>query len=1142
MARIRRNTRSIAKLYRALALQTGLGQCVLVAGLTATAGVALHAQVLYGTITGTITDPTGAVVPGAHIRLTNQNTGLVRQLDANGAGEYSAGNLEPGTYRLTVTDPGFTTYQQSGAAVAGNQILRVDATLKLGETSQVVDVTTAPPQLQTEEASTNYNITSEQIQNLPTTSSTGRNVQALYRLIPGATPPYEANSQAANPQRSEPINVNGQSYDINTQRLDGAVDQNPWLPNLVAYLPPPDAIQTINAVTASFNAEQGSAGGAAINYTIRTGTNHFHGSAWAYNSIAQFNAHAWNNRTGTLPKNIYNEDGGSLGGPLIKDKLFFFGDFNRVTTRSTLSGIYSVPTAAMRAGNFLGTGVTIYDPATGSSTGAGKQPFANDSIPLGRISPAASKLLAALPLPTTSGLVNNYAATAVNAFNRNSADLKITYNPTQATTFFGRYSYSPNDISDPQVFGPNPGGPTIDGGQPGVSAGRIQNVGLGATHAFTPHFAIDANGGFSRMRVNGNASDEALGDYGTNTLGIPGTNNSGQALYSGIPGFTFSTYTALGNSTTSNPFLFRDMVYTGNVNGTYTHSTHSIRFGGEYIHYQLNHFQAGSATSVSTNPRGSFGFSGIITAASGAGGNNVSSIGDFLLGQAISYNKAVQVSNPLTLRYSSFAFYAQDTWNATRNLTLDYGLRYEFYPLPVSDHYGTVRYDPSYRSTVTDSFGTHTVGTVLVGGKAGIPYHAGITNGWGMIVPRLGIAYRIGEKTVVRSGFGVTVDSNSLRSVLNQYPGAVATSISNSSTAATSLNPGLLSTTTTVGIPGFAIPDFNQGYIPLPAAISTFTIPQDFRRGYIESYNLTVQHQFPARFNANVGYVGANAIRQQTYLNINASPIGGGTTTGRLLNTTYGPNTNNTDIQALVPFRGANFNSLQAQLSRTGSRIADFGIVYTLSKAMNAVDNTQNGLAFNYPAYWDRDWALAGTDHKHDFQWWTIERLPFGQGQQFLQHGLAGYLLGGWQLNTVLSVVSGTPFTVTYNAPSADATAGNTQVADRVPGVRAVLNSNVNGYRQYLNPAAFAPVTGVRLGTVGRNSVRGPGSFDLDAGLRREFPLHESLKLAFEAESFNVTNTPSFSNPASNISNGGFGTITSAGAARSMRLSGRIEF
>lgn len=1120
-----------------------------VCGLAISANVSF-AQVLYGTLTGNVADPSGASVSEATVKAINTATGIERDTTSNASGAFLFTDLIPGTYQVTVTASGFAPRQQNGISVLPNTSQRVDLQLQVGSATQEVTVTSAAPLLQTETADTSYNISEQQISQLPTTSTTGRNFQSLYRLVPGSTPPAEQNSAGSNPQRAQAVNVNGVSNATNTTRIDGAVDAYPWLPYIVAYLPPTDGIESVNVVTGSFNAEQGAAGGSAINVTIKSGTNKLHGSAWEYNSIAQFNAQAWQNRTGIRQKSIYNETGGSIGGPIIKDKLFFFFDYNRVTVDKAINGILSVPTLAMRGGDFSGTGVTIYDPATGTSTGTGKTAFADDMILSTRIAPAAQLLLQNLPAPNTGGagaLVNNFFGSATNAFNRQNYDTKITYVPTQLTSFFGHYSISPDTISDPQVFGSNPGGGTYDGGQPGVATGRIQNVGLGATHAFTPNLLIDTNAGYTRQAVGAEAGDIALGDYGVNTLKIPGTNYNGQSLYGGIPAFFFTTYAALGNSNTGNPFTFRDNQYTGNVNATWTKGPHSLRFGGEYLHAAINHIQPGSGTQ--TTPRGSFVFTGGATQISGGALNNANSFADFLLGQADNYQKGIQTFNPEPLRYSTFAFYVQDTYQATPKLTLNYGVRYEYYPLPVGDHFGTVRYDPSIPATVTDSFGTHTVGTVLVGGKGGIPQHALTSNGWGMIVPRFGISYRVDDKTVVRGGFGITTDPDTLRGLLQAYPAAVATNVSggNAYVPATSLNTGLLSPTTQVGIPALSLPNVDSGYLPLAANLSTYTIPQNFRRGYIESYNVSVQRQLNARFVANLAYVGNLAVRQQTEVNINSAPPGGGVA-GQMLNTLYGPNTNNSTINSLLPFRGSSYNGLQAQLSRTSEQHGSTGVIYTFSKSMDASDNSQaNGLVFSYPTYWDRNWALASYDRKHNLQWWTIYNLPFGRGQQFARSGPLSYLVGGWKINTIMSYVSGTPFTVTGSSGLLNAP-GNTQVADRNYSVKAVLGSNVDGARQYLNPAAFSDVStanGVtvpRFGTSGRDSVRGPGTFDLDVSLKRTFPIHDLIALDFTADSFDVTNTPQFANPAANISAGGFGAITSSNANRTLRLSGRLSF
>jgi hypothetical protein len=617
------------------------------------------------------------------------------------------------------------------------------------------------------------------------------------------------------------------------------------------------------------------------------------------------------------------------------------------------------------------------------------------------------------------------------------------------------------------------------------------------------------------------------------------------ARHGGIPAFDFVTYANLGNTNSGSPFTFRDNQYTVNANVTYVKGSHSIRAGGEYIHAAINHEQPGNGSLVI--PRGGFLFSGGVTTGTGATTTQANSFADFLLGQAYNYGKGVQSFNPEALRITTFAFYVQDTWQATKTLVLNYGVRYELYPLPVADHFGTVRYDPSIRSTVTDAFGTHTVGTVLVGSEGSEDKHVTTQNGYGQFVPRLGISYQAHPRTVLRGGFGITADPDNLRNLLQAYPANISTNVTgiNSLVAASSINPGLLSTTTQVGIPVQVLPSITSGMVPLPVTISTETILPQFRRGYIESYNGSFQHEFPSNFVVTLAYVGTHAIRQITHVNLNPAPPGGGNA-GRLLNTTYGANTSNTDIFAQQPFGSSGYNALQTQVTRN-SKHGSTGIIYTWSKAFDVSDNSiSNPLTFAYPSVYGRNYALAGYDRKHNFQWWTSYPLPFGHDGLFLQHGVAGYILGNWRVGTILSRVSGTPFTVTASGTSLNAP-GSTQVADQNYGVKSIIGGRASlsgngGSYQYLNAAAFAPVSAVRFGTASRNDVRGPGLFDLDVSVKREFPLYEQVRLELSADSFDVTNTPAFANPAANISNAGFGQVITSNANRSIRLSGRILF
>ncbi|RXH57575.1 Oar protein [Granulicella sibirica] len=1080
------------------------------------------AQTLYGTLTGTVTDGTGSVVPNAQVTALNTATGISRQAVSGPNGAYQIGDLQPGEYDVSISLAGFGTYQVKAYPISANGTVRLDAALKVGDVSQQVTVSTAPPALQTERADVNYDITPTQLAQLPTSSSAGRNFQSLYRLVPGIPPPVEQNSSAANPGRAQAINVNGVSNTVNSTKIDGAAVGYPWLPALIAYMPSQDAIESVNLVTNSFTAEQGTAGGAAVNVTIKSGSNHFHGTAYEYNSISQFNARNYfytKLANPVLPKNIYNEFGGTVGGPILKDKLFFFVDFNRVTNRKVVTNSFEVPLSTYRSGNFSASGVTIFDPTTGNATGGGRTAFANNIIPASRISAAAAKVLALIPnelnTSTSGGLTTNYPGAAVLAYNRNSFDTKVNYNRGDRTTFFGRYSIQPSNIFDPPAFGPAIG-PTYDGGQPGSALGRIQNVGLGATHTFTPNVLMDANAGYGRIRINGQSPDYGT-NFGLNTLGIPGTNGS-DPFQSGFPIFNFAQgITSVGNTLSSNPFEFRDQQYVGNVNLTWVKGSHNMRFGGEYMHSAINQAQTNG-----NSPRGLFTFNG------GATGNNDGTntpnyqrvIADFLLGLPNVLGKSTLLFNPNGPRFSTFAFYAQDQWHASPKLTLSYGIRYEYYPFANRDHTGVFRYDPI-------------AGNVLIGGRGTTPTDTGVTVGWGMIVPRFGINYRIDDKTVIRSGFGMTVDPDNFRAFRDAYP-AIITQQTNGTTY---VPAGDLRT----GISAPVLPDISSGTLVLPPGIQTTTAPQNFRRGYIETWNLFLERSFVKDLVANVGYVGTHHVRQFVGLDLNAAPYGSTSSSQRPLKNSLGQVLGQQVLQ-LTPFADEEYSALQAQLIDRQYRAFQFGYAYTYSHSLNNFDenSTLAALTFNSPGLLKRNYANSAFDRKHNNAFWTVTQLPVGPGRAYLNKGILGRIVGGFDMNTVLQYTSGAPFQLT---DSTNATFGDQETPNQLGPANPHLRGNAGGLF-YLDPINFAKSGGLVEGNVGRNSVRGPGFFDLDLGLTRNIPIFREYTVILKAEAFDLTNTPQFANPGSaNIAQpSSFGQITTANASRSIRLSGRFTF
>jgi hypothetical protein len=384
---------------------------LLVAVALLLSGQLAQAQVLYGSLVGDVADPTRAVLPGATVTVTNRDTGLQREVTTDSTGSYNFRDLQPGTYELKVTLNGFKSYTRAGLAVTLNAIARADVQLEVGGQTETVTVTAASPLLQTDRADVSTQLDSEQVTNLPI-SGNGRNFQQLYKLIPGASTPVELHSDAGNPQRSLGTNFNGVSRSNNNTRLDGATVSYPWLPHIMAYVPPAEAVDTVNVVTNSFDAEQGMAGGAAVSVSIKSGTNAFHGSGHWFHTNSKMRAkNYFFVGTSAPPKNLQNQVGGTFGGPIKQNKLFFFSNWERTARRQTASANRTVPNDALRRGDFSATGVQIYDPLTGNANGTGRTPFPGGIIPADRIDPAALKMLQLIPAPTSAAATANYFAT-----------------------------------------------------------------------------------------------------------------------------------------------------------------------------------------------------------------------------------------------------------------------------------------------------------------------------------------------------------------------------------------------------------------------------------------------------------------------------------------------------------------------------------------------------------------------------------------------------------------------------------------------------------------------------------------------------------------------------------------------------------
>jgi hypothetical protein len=1080
----------------------------LVFGLFA-APFAASAQVLYGSLTGNVTDVSGGAVPNAKVDATNTSTGNSKQATTDERGVFLIQDIQAGVYKLSISAPAFGTTVQTGIEVGQNTVRRVDVQLQVANVGQTVTVAADAAVLQTDRADVNHQITTQEVADLPLTGTNGmRNFESIYVTIPGFTPPVANSSTGSNPTQSQASYVNGTSYTMNNMKIDGASDVYPWLPQIHSYIPSSEAIQSVNIATNSFSADQGNAAGASITVVMKSGTNQFHGAAWEYNTNDALVARNFFYYQPNEAKNILNQFGTDLGGPIKKNKLFFFGIWERSTQHSLANVTESIPPASIRGGNFAGFS-TIYNPTTGTASGTGRTPFPGNVIPTSMISTAAAALTALIPQPNENGTSdsNNYFGTGNLAFTRDNIDLKVNYNATSKLALFARYSVSPSDNFDPQVLGAA-GGPTADGGQPGNATGLIQSVSLGGTYTISPTVLLDGNSAFTRLNLKGENTDINT-NFGLTTLNIPGTNGPNM-WYGGIPDFAITDFAALGNTNASNPFWFRDGLWVESGNLNWVKGSHNFRFGVEYFHYSIIDIQANSTTGL----RGGFAFTGGLTSLSGGSSPSAyNAFADFLLGDPTTMTHDYQYIDPAAVIESTFSAYARDQWQVSRKLTFTYGIRYELYPYAHAQHgIDGIHYDVN--TNIVELSGTN------------------VSTGDGYITPRTGIAYRIDEKTVFRAGFGINTNSESFRNNVQTYPEVISATYTGANTFSA---PGNLVT----GIPPLVGPNLSGGSVPLPANYSTWVYPTPYHRGYAETYNVTMQRELGRAWVIQAGWVGTRDIRPSAGVNLNAAPPNG----GKAAQPFYQLYGNADSIQDMYPVDASKYEALQAKLNhRVGD--ANFGFAYTFSKTMDATDNEEgSSITWEWAPIMYRNYALSGYDRTHNFQAFGNYALPFGKGRNLLSHGIGAALAGGWQTNWILSRYSGTPFSISSSATSLNSP-GNSQTANQLLPTVQILGGYGPG-DPYFNTAAFAAVSTPTFGNTGRDIIRGPGVFNVNASIFRTFSIRERFKAQFRAEALGLTNTPEFANPGATAGNSSLGIISATNTpsgARQFRFGLKLSF
>jgi hypothetical protein len=1103
------------------------------------------AQILYGGIVGIVKDSSGARLPGATVTIINKDTNLTREVTTDAEGAYNLVNVQAGAYDLKISLQGFREVVRSRVPVTIGEISRVDVSLEIGTLSETVTVASSVELLQTDKADVHSELSAKAITDMPLNRF--RNYQGLLNLVPGTTPMAFGNSETDTPARSMATNINGQPNTQNSTRTDGATNVNVWLPNHVMYVSPTETIETVNVSTSSFDAEQGMAGGAAVTVITKSGTNQLHGSAIEYFNNQALNAKPYFFNPGPAPDKLpvkTNNYGATLGGPIKHDKLFFFGSFEGYKRRQSLFTFFSVPDAALRAGDFSrafnnnGSVQSIYNPFSGNPDGTARTVFANNQIPGNMINPIALKVLNLFPMPNiqgvgAGGLTNNYQRQEDRTVDRENYDAKFNWNRTSAHQIWAKVSHMHADVSDlTNYLVPNPSSPA--GGHTSV-----YQVTTGQTWTMSPTLLMDSTFGFSRQKQDVEGPDFNAGNFGLNVLGIPGTNDQGNGdqRYAGYPQFDFGTngFSSLGNRDGWNPIFRDERTYSITTNLTKLAGRHDLR-GGYFLNYlYLDHWQPETG-----NPRGQFIFNGATTALNGGPQTNnfYNNYASFLLGLVGTAAKSVQ-NELMTAREWQHAFYFRDRWTPTANLTLDLGLRWEYYPIMHrADGRGLDRLDisnPDFQHQLD----------VLIAGRGPNPQNNGMTAGKGNFAPRVGGIYRINDATVFRTGYGITYNAQGWARAVrgdNDYPVTIASSYVNPHDPSGFGYYGTLNQ----GIPIISSPDLSSGRIPLDRAAAEYT-PEinNIDRGYIQTWNVAFERRLAYDIAVDAAYVGAKGTGGYAALDINAPLVLGGGNPSR----PYASLGRNIAINSWGDRLKTQYNSLQLAVNKPFTHGLMIKAAYTLSKAMNqSNDDGRATLLWNTPSELWRNWAPAGFDRRHNLQVGFVYALPWQSTGGYGSLGKA--LASDWQINGVFAAFSGNPFTVTASGTSLN-TPSNQQNADLNGSFNVTNTIAPNG--TWFDTTQFGQPTGVRFGNSGRNQFYGPGGNNLDLSLFRFFPIGARKRLEARIEAGNIFNTPIFANPNGTLTSGSFGQITgiSGGSGaqsnaaypeRNIRLSARFSF
>lgn len=1083
-------------------------------------GYPASGQISTASLTGLVKDASDAVIGGATVAARNTATGIERTVETNSTGYYVFANLPVGDYEVSIEKTGFQK-AVSKITLDAAQKGRQDFTLNIGTVTTIATVQAEAPLLSPDDASLSAVIDNKFVTEFPLLLRSWDDLMNLVAGVQGQRYTDQGGSTSAG--RTGGFNVHGVRQLQNNFILDG-IDNNSISENVQELTtqvvrPSVDTIQEFKIITNPYSAEYGRGAGAAISVITKGGTNQLHGVAYEYLRNRDTDANDFfSNRQGLAkPGNVRNQFGGNLGGPIVKNQLFAFFDYEGTRIRTGALRSTTVPTANERAGDFsaaagaaVGTKYpTIFDPLTG-------QPFANNQIPANRLDPVAVKLINLFPAPTVPGIeLNNFFRNANLSDDTGRYSGRVDWQPDAKDSVFTRYSYSTRQRFIPGNFG------GIADGTASSSQGRqhltASQVSLGWTRPITATIVNEFRSGFARD--NSFAQQDPFGQNVTSTF-VPGVPVN-PAFDGGVPQTTFANFNTFIGSPNFLPKFQVTQQWQFTDTLSWTAGKHQFKFGADLRAPLRNNFMDVPAT------RGSLNFDRIFTCQRNASNQCVANTGfsyaDFLLG----YVQGAQLSNLFLIdqRFYMYSLFAQDDFKATPKLTLNLGVRYDFSSPVYEGHNHLANFNPAGSGSLVLASGGSLQNRALVD-----PQRLNVA-------PRLGLAYQLTPKTVVRSGYGifyVPFDRIGSEDQLSLNP---PNFINN--------NISLLSTATQ---PVFLLKNGYPANFLDPTQLDLRRVriraanPND-PKTYVQQWSFGFQRELGHNVFIEADYVGTRSTHLNTLRDLN-QPING-----------VLPYPNFGQIEYKDPLGNASYHGLDLTVERRFSAGLAFRGAYTWSKS---IDNDAEHLsAYGSPSF---------SQNGRDFKSWRgpsdfdvpqrlvlsfVYELPFGKGKSFASSGFLSYILGGFETTGALTLASGRPFTLLAASNSASIDIGLQNALPNVIGTPVLSHRVTCWFYASKNPGcggvqgtdAFSvPAPGV-FGNAGRNTVRGPDTKVLDLALDRNFAITERVQLQFRAEAFNLSNTPQFGLPNTNISGGTPGVITSlAGDPRILQFALRLKF